>query len=97
MMHVQGKENCSGCGACVAVCPVRCISMKEDTEGFLYLQIEISKCIDCGACDRSCQSITPIKTSTTPQAYTCINNDKKYWRSPARVAYSLFLPNGFCK
>lgn len=77
MMHVQGKENCSGCGACVAVCPVRCISMKEDTEGFLYPQIEISKCIDCGACDRSCQTITPIKTSTTPQVYACFNNNKK--------------------
>ena len=31
------KEECTGCGACVSVCPKAAITMKPDDEGFLYL------------------------------------------------------------
>ena len=34
------KKECCGCTACVHICPVKCITMQEDTEGFLYPVIE---------------------------------------------------------
>ena len=32
------KENCTGCAACYSVCPVHCINMNRDEEGFLYAE-----------------------------------------------------------
>ncbi len=51
------KEECCGCTACVAVCSVNAIVMKEDEEGFDYPQIDTGKCIECCKCLKVC----PIK------------------------------------
>ena len=45
---------CTGCTACVHVCPVKCITMVEDAEGYLNAKIDQTKCIDCGSCVRTC-------------------------------------------
>ena len=34
------KNTCNGCGVCALVCPKKCIKMVEDTEGFLYPDID---------------------------------------------------------
>lgn len=57
MICVQNKQDCCGCAACVQVCPVGCISMVEDNEGFGYPLVDSVKCIHCGRCDAIC----PIK------------------------------------
>lgn len=36
------KEECCGCTACYAICPIEAISMVEDEEGFEYPQIDES-------------------------------------------------------
>ena len=57
MKEICKKEKCSGCGACLNICPTNAITMKEDYEGFLYPEIS-DKCIDCGKCKSVCpQSI----------------------------------------
>lgn len=61
-------NKCTGCSACAALCPTNCISMAENTEGFLYPAIDMRKCIDCGLCVQKCPSfyhpklIFPTKT-----------------------------------
>ena len=47
-------EKCTGCSACVAVCPVHCIQLIENEEGFLYPQVDEAKCINCGKCVEHC-------------------------------------------
>ena len=42
MIKIQSKQDCCGCAACVQRCPKRCISMKEDNEGFLYPVVDES-------------------------------------------------------
>ena len=39
----KNKKKCNGCGACKQICPRQCISMEEDSEGFLYPQIDNKK------------------------------------------------------
>ena len=51
------KEDCCGCTACYAICPMEAISMIEDEEGFLYPKIDDNKCIKC----KKCLNVCPIK------------------------------------
>lgn len=50
----QKKEECCGCSACYAICPVHAINMEEDTEGFLYPKIIDKYCIRCNQCIGVC-------------------------------------------
>ena len=36
MIDITDKQSCCGCSSCVQKCPRQCISLHEDTEGFLY-------------------------------------------------------------
>ena len=75
MQEVTDKKLCSGCHACYSVCPKRCISMKADSEGFCYPNIDESKCIDCGMCKRVCPILNK-HIGSRGQAYACINKDE---------------------
>ena len=53
-MKQINKSECCGCAACVQCCPKECISITEDSEGFLYPTIDHDLCINCGLCERVC-------------------------------------------
>ena len=50
---------CVGCRSCEQICSSKCISIRENTEGFLYPKIDYEKCIHCGLCFEHC----PINTN----------------------------------
>lgn len=55
MPNLAEHNLCTGCNACVSICPKRCIEMKKDSNGFTYPSIvESADCIECGACERAC-------------------------------------------
>ena len=56
MEEICKIDSCTGCGLCRKVCPVSCISMKENAEGYNYPEINNQKCINCGKCTRMCPS-----------------------------------------
>ncbi|MCD7843249.1 MAG: 4Fe-4S dicluster domain-containing protein [Clostridiales bacterium] len=51
------REDCCGCTACYAICPVHAIIMRPDEEGFDYPVVTSSVCIRCYKCVNVC----PIK------------------------------------
>ncbi len=77
MICIDKKENCCGCTACYNICPKKAISMKEDEEGFLYPNIDKSKCIDCGLCDRICPIKNKKENNIEPKAYSMRVKDKE--------------------
>lgn len=48
------NKNCTGCGACLSVCSKSAITIKKTTMGRLYANIDFSKCIQCGLCNKVC-------------------------------------------
>ena len=50
----ENRENCCGCSACYAICPVNAITMEPDEEGFLYPTVDAEKCIRCYRCISVC-------------------------------------------
>ena len=48
------KAECTGCGACVSICPKGAIAMKPDAEGFLYPAVDGTLCISCDLCEKRC-------------------------------------------
>lgn len=83
------KENCTGCSACYSACPVRCISMKADEEGFLYPE-STDECIECGLCERVCPSFKEKSECTHPKSvYAAVSKDYAIWhRSTSGGAFS---------
>lgn len=53
ILHKE-KNQCCGCTACYAICPVSAIEMKSDEEGFFYPLVDEKKCINCGMCKKVC-------------------------------------------
>ena len=76
MQKITQLKSCSGCHACYNACPVGCISMEYDAEGFLYPKIDKEKCINCGKCEKVCPVINEYKDGKKGTAYACINKDE---------------------
>ena len=50
----SNKAECTGCGACVSVCPKAAITMQMDEEGFLYPAVDGALCVGCDLCGKYC-------------------------------------------
>lgn len=77
MIMIKDKANCCGCGACAQKCPKGCISLVEDSEGFLYPTIAPNKCIDCGICEKVCHELHPYEEREPINVYAAINRNEE--------------------
>lgn len=80
MIQINDKKDCCGCNACIVICPQKCITMKEDHEGFLYPEMQLEECTDCGLCERVCPMLKNASLLTdrlkSPKVYAAWNTDK---------------------
>lgn len=78
-MVYADKRECFGCTACKIVCPVQCIEMKTDEEGFSYPFINESQCIRCGKCKTICPVLNLKKEMNVQNeveaSYIAFSND----------------------
>ena len=63
------KSICTGCGACAASCPLNCIEMRTDLEGFRYPLIDVACCVSCRKCESVCPVLNKQILKGEPQAY----------------------------
>jgi len=80
MIKIVDKENCCGCNACVEKCPQQCIAKIVDNEGFWYPDVNVSKCVDCGICEKVCPILYPLKNHEKyiePLVFAAYNNNDK--------------------
>lgn len=77
MIEIKHKENCCGCSACVQACPVKCISLIEDEEGFSYPHVNKEKCIECGLCEKICPFINQAEEKKPLKVLAAKNPDEE--------------------
>lgn len=77
MIEIKNKELCTGCFACVNICPKTAIFMESDIEGFLYPKVDKENCIECGLCEKACPILHMGKLFDPPIAYAAYNENEK--------------------
>lgn len=97
---MKSKSECCGCSACEQICPVGCINMKEDEEGFLYPKIDETKCIHCKKCEKVCPIRYPNKKNKETKTYVAYAKDEEIRKKSSSggifslLAKSVLLQNG---
>ena len=66
MIRINDKAECCGCTACMNICPMQCIVMRRDREGFDYPVANPDICISCGRCEDVCP-MKAEKASSSPK------------------------------
>lgn len=57
MKTVCDANKCNGCMACLAVCPRKCITIRDDIYNYNAV-IDQTACINCNACERVCPNLS---------------------------------------
>lgn len=55
--HIQtafSASPCSGCGACVGICPKGAICLNRNAAGFWEAAVDEKLCVECGLCTKAC-------------------------------------------
>lgn len=83
LYFIKYKKDCTGCAACLNVCPTNCITMIQDDEGFNY-PVADDRCIHCKKCEKVCP-IASGETQSTPEikqyAAAAVANDIDVWKA----------------
>lgn len=75
MENIIDKKLCTGCTACLSICPKKAIFFKEDKDGFKYPVIDKDKCIDCGLCKKKCPVLNTKDNDSINDCYVGFNKD----------------------
>ena len=98
MIKIKDKRKCTGCAACVQVCPRNCIEFLEDDEGFSYPIVDETACINCNLCEAVCPVINQGKKSSPLLICASKNKDKAIReQSSSGGVFSLFAQQVIAK
>lgn len=69
MPNLRGSSECTGCMACANVCQKHAIRFVQDEMGALIPAVDKNSCVNCGACERSCQQLYKPDFHAIQKAY----------------------------
>ena len=75
--EICNKKYCTGCGACVAVCPKQCITFQPNPQGHLFPHIDKQACVNCNLCRKTCPVNTPVPMNQPLACYAAWAKDEK--------------------
>lgn len=61
---LASKQDCTGCLACIDICPKSAINRIIGDDGHQYVKIDPSKCIECGLCEKACPIVSDFSYQT---------------------------------
>ena len=74
MIQLAEHQFCTGCGVCAFKCPKNCITMREDSIGVVYPEIDNTNCIECGLCQKSCPIVNKTEGNKPSACYAAWSN-----------------------
>ena len=74
MIQLAEHQFCTGCGVCAFKCPKNCITMREDSIGVLYPEIDNINCIECGLFQKSCPIVNKTEGNKPFACYAAWSN-----------------------
>ena len=86
------ENTCTGCGACISVCPKKCLQLQQDAEGFYYPSLN-EGCIGCKLCEKVCHVLnTDDKNAITKDRVYTYSSSKEEIRekSSSGGTFTLF-------
>lgn len=82
-------EECCGCGACVEICPRKCIKMTQDREGFAVPVVRTEACANCGLCKSVCPNeCKEFSSVENIRAYVGTNEEEIVYKSASGGAFT---------
>lgn len=92
------KTECSGCRACVEICPRKCIKMIKDEEGFVYPLIDENSCVNCHRCENVCPQKKCIYNEIK-DAVVGVHTKEEVFKSASGGAFwalcQILMPQGY--
>ena len=61
---IENNKKCSGCEACLQICPTGAIKMAKKDKCFAYPIVNKEKCTQCGLCDNICPTLKQREKTT---------------------------------
>lgn len=92
--------NCTGCTACVSICPKGCFILSKNREGFSIPLFHPQDCIDCGLCENACQCINPSAFTSSKTILAAQSENEDYLQNSSsggifsEIAISILNKNG---
>lgn len=80
---ICSRDVCTGCGACVNICPKQCISWIKDELDTIYPAIDEKVCIHCDACRRVCPNNNALEYKTPIRTFASWSLDSENRRTSA--------------
>ena len=92
MEQICEDSKCTGCSACMNICPKGAIRIVEKSVGgYIYPVIDPSLCINCGLCEKTCPANYPVSLHSPLKAYAAISRDENDLMSSASGGASSML------
>lgn len=76
-MIICDLDRCTGCSACLNICPKAAISMVKGVNGHLFPKIDSDKCVGCNLCVSTCPGNFPPEFHTPIASYIATAVDGK--------------------
>lgn len=82
-MELASKDSCTGCGNCKLICKKQAITFPRDVLNNIYPEIDSSKCVDCGLCQKVCPAISRVEKAAPQTCHSVYAKDKTILKSSA--------------
>lgn len=86
---IKITESCTGCFACVSICPLQSISLQVNEFGELYPTIDQTKCVDCGMCTKVCPTNSPVLGVKPEAVYAAYSKNLEIYKKSTSGGISM--------
>ncbi len=82
-MDICEKNKCTGCFACVNICPKNCIEMKDDEIGHIFPHVNEELCSNCGMCIKICPANNSVSKKSVKKVYAGFSKEEQVRKTSA--------------